>query len=389
MQCYGVISGKRGAAALCCAVTMVGASVLAGSDDAMHAVGVDGKRLLIKSAVNALAICDDGTLLACADGCNAEVWELPTGKALLQVPHPDVVVALTLAPDKKSLLTLTAGVNDSVRHWSLPGGKLIGEYFRPASDDGEDEDHLVQRTRPCHAIPADGLNAGLGFTAVGFSSDGRAFATGDSGGTVRVWRLADKKPFASTRERAGPVCSVLFSPDGAQIAASYSNGTFVVWGTAGELKVIRRVHQIVREPGGGLRSIRVVFSSDSQRFAFWGPETRAVHICDVATGEEVRKLAFNGPYDECVGFLSGNSSLVLRRRNVLELHDANSGRIDGRVKMMSGVHPLYRDANLVYAKVINERSAIACVEVENDENTMHENWTFPSVVPLRDFTSVK
>jgi WD40 repeat protein len=69
-----------------------------------------------------------------------------------------------------------------------------------------------------------------------FSPDGRTLASGDVGGTVRVWDIADPAhPRPLGRSLTGGtalVLSVAFSPDGHTLASGDVGGTVRVWDIA-------------------------------------------------------------------------------------------------------------------------------------------------------------
>ncbi|MCP1335419.1 WD40 domain-containing protein [Futiania mangrovi] len=119
------------------------------------------------AAVLALAISDDGTLLASsgADGA-IRLWSIPDGRpAGTLTGHAGAVFALAFAPGGR---LLSAGRDESVRVWSLAGGTEIapaGATNIPAPETVADMTEAEKRgqwefrkCRICHSITAEGEN---------------------------------------------------------------------------------------------------------------------------------------------------------------------------------------------------------------------------------------
>ncbi|MES4902006.1 MULTISPECIES: XRE family transcriptional regulator [unclassified Streptomyces] len=69
-------------------------------------------------------------------------------------------------------------------------------------------------------------------TAVAFSPDGRVLATGDTDGTVRLWRVSNPhrpRELGALPRLAGPVRTLAVSPDGRLVAAGDEDGAVAVW----------------------------------------------------------------------------------------------------------------------------------------------------------------
>jgi WD40 repeat protein/transcriptional regulator with XRE-family HTH domain len=77
------------------------------------------------------------------------------------------------------------------------------------------------------------LAAGAGgVNSVAFSAAGHTLASGNSGGTVRLWDVADTvhpRPLGSIRTGAAAVDWVAFSPDGRTLASGSLNGAIRLW----------------------------------------------------------------------------------------------------------------------------------------------------------------
>jgi WD40 repeat protein len=70
--------------------------------------------------------------------------------------------------------------------------------------------------------------------AIAFSPDGSQLATGDQGGTVKIWDAASGQELLSLGS-GGVIHNLAYSPDGARLAAANEDGTLTIWDpTAGQ-----------------------------------------------------------------------------------------------------------------------------------------------------------
>ena len=65
--------------------------------------------------------------------------------------------------------------------------------------------------------------------SVAWSPDGRSIASGDTSGTVYVWKVADQKIFFTYSRHKGAVNALAWSPDGKTIASASADNTVQVW----------------------------------------------------------------------------------------------------------------------------------------------------------------
>ena len=78
--------------------------------------------------------------------------------------------------------------------------------------------------------------------------DGRWLATGDSGGTVRIWDTATWQERATLPGHRRAVSTVAFAPDGRWLASGSDDRTVRIWDTATwQAKALTRVDNIVND----------------------------------------------------------------------------------------------------------------------------------------------
>lgn len=358
--------------------------------------------LVLKTGAGAFAAFRDGSKVVCANRRFAEVWDMTTGQRVQTMEHPEVILAVAISPDDKALLTVTAGRESPVRRWDLDKGKLVREYASPfakavpAGPIGEDRrsgwnlwDHpRIWRFVRSSCVP----KTGFGFTSVAFSLTGREFATGCEDGTLIVWNTETGKETVRIRGDSARLWSPVFSPDGTRILTSSMEDAVQLW--AIPAKTLVKEYQEQNRDGWvpGYR-IPVAFSSDSKRFAFYGPKTQAIRVCDAKTGEVVRELpenmCANGQLalslGGCITFLPGDNKLLSNTGWVLKVWDIDSGKVLRRHVCQSGVNAGYESPSVHFVEYLPGISAAMAVEVENDENTREVDWTVISIVPISAF----
>ncbi|HZT79247.1 MAG TPA: WD40 repeat domain-containing protein, partial [Gemmataceae bacterium] len=172
--------------------------------------------------VTSVAFAPEGGVLASgsADG-TVRLWKL-AGKqseagAVLQ-GHTKPVRAVAFSPAKPRKpgdpRTLASGGDDgALRFWTVSG---------PASG----KERLAVPVRP----PRSKTDARPAVSCLAYSRDGKALASGDAEGVIRVWNpssLPGNPP--ALRGHVGAVAAVAFSPDGATVASGGHDWTVRLW----------------------------------------------------------------------------------------------------------------------------------------------------------------
>jgi WD40 repeat protein len=229
-----------------------------------------------------VAFAPDGKSLAAGAGQVVRFWATDSGKEQsVGGGHRGPVTALVLSADGKTVVS--HGADLVVRSWDADTGKELGRF----------------------TAPANALNAA-------FAPDGRtvALALAD---TVRLVEVATGKELHQLKGHPSGTVAMRFSPNGKVLATRGNTGIVLHDAATGEeLRHIVLPGNKAMNPGGGFGNFGVMgkamaFSPDGQTLAahvsgFQGgvlrpvgqppvpPLADAVHVWDVATGKEVRKI---------------------------------------------------------------------------------------------------
>lgn len=168
-----------------------------------------------KEWVNGLAVSRDGRLVATASQDHS--WRLfeaatgtPVGAAVKRLDDP--LNCAAFSADGTELIS--GGDDGMIRHWTVASREPVGE-------------------------PIDTTREGAaksGVLALGFSRDGKWFASSSANGAVQVWDAESHNLAQDLRGHDGEVAGLAFSPDGRRLATGSGDGTLRLWrlGGAGE-----------------------------------------------------------------------------------------------------------------------------------------------------------
>jgi DNA-binding SARP family transcriptional activator/WD40 repeat protein len=130
----------------------------------------------------------------------ANVYAVPSGKILQELPTPGAVRDAAFSSDGRFIATASKG--GDVVLWNAGSGLRVRSF------------------------KADDLSA----TAVAFSPHGDLLATGGDGGAVRLWETATGKPASRALSVAhGPITSLAFDPKGDLVVAGSEDGKVYTW----------------------------------------------------------------------------------------------------------------------------------------------------------------
>ena len=381
------------------------------SRDKLLGVYPQSKPLVLKkTGANAFAAFRDGSRIVCANHADVEIWDVTNGEKTLSLQHPEVVIAVALAPDQKLLLTATTGRTSPVRLWNLHTGRQLRAYASPFNDHPTRLDTESSNTGDGAAtnasaqwyFPREGSRpqSGLGFTAVAFAPGGRKFATGCEDGTILLWDINGASSIARMSGYVGHVLSIAFSPDGTRMLTSSQGDVVQLWDIGTESQVQEYAESQAPENEKNQPNwvkghrLPLAFSADGEEFAFYSPRAAAIRICSSRTGDELRRLpedsrtasgALAVSFDGCLAFLPGGGRLLSNTGWVLKTWDTAAGKVTHRHACKSGVNWGSAYPPVEYVRYLPDVGAAMAVEVENDDNTQLDDWTLVSIVPLADF----
>jgi eukaryotic-like serine/threonine-protein kinase len=199
--------------------------------------------------VNAVEFSPDGTRLLTAGGTPAaKIWDLASGKALLELKYAAPIVFAAYSPDGH--LVVTTSTDGTARVWDANTGGAVGAPLRHQkavmkaafSPDSRlvatvslDETARLWNAATGEPVFAPfGLEGAVFFRDVAFTADGHTLLT--RGVVVKLWDVQTGK-MVFQQAAFGWTTATGLSPDGLRILAGSNAGLGHVWGTraSGEL----------------------------------------------------------------------------------------------------------------------------------------------------------
>lgn len=231
-----------------------------------------------------LVFSRDGKQLATANGDEAFVWDVETGKELFHCTHETPAAGgpgswiqdVALSPDGDHMAT--AGRDGTARVWSLTSGQEV--------------------VRLKHAAKVE---------AVAFSPDGTTISTASFDGTARLWEL----PSGRERLRAvhpGGVEVLSVAPDASSVASGGMDGSVTVWNMSSGDQRARMVHSDEVRVVGFSPDGNLIATGSSTSVQLWTAE--GIPVSSSATmRSRVDRLLFSEDGTHLVA--EGTGSLVL------------------------------------------------------------------------------
>jgi WD40 repeat protein/uncharacterized caspase-like protein len=245
--------------------------------------------------VHLLVLSPDGKSLATAAGPLAMVWDVATGKERSRLRHKGFIHSLAFSPDGASV---ASGSRDgTARVWEVATG--------------------TEQVKVNHKGPVK---------AVAFSPQGKLLATGGEDETARLWELATgkellrlehKPPQAPMTDTPSALESVRFSPDGRYLATATLDAVARVWDTESGKELLRKTHSALIET--------LVFTPDGKAVAIANGEPSA-KIWDVVTAQELTSLTSEDGIASLQYSADGKYVLTSSSKGRASLWEASSGR---------------------------------------------------------------
>jgi RNA polymerase sigma factor (sigma-70 family) len=152
--------------------------------------------------------------------------------------------------------------------------------------------------------------------ALAYSSDGKVLASGSMDEAIHLWDAKTGRLLRTLRGHEAWVISVFFTPDNRQLISWGRDQTARVWDVATG-KQLRRW----KTPDGWKQAL----SPDGTTLA--GPGAGSIVLWDVATGDKVRELSFEGGGDpDCELAFSPDGKLLASGVSALRLFDVARGK---------------------------------------------------------------
>ena len=247
------------------------------------------------------AFSPDGKWLACGGSVKKiHLWDVESGEHLRSFgDHPDAVWTVAFSPDGK--LLCSGGRGDlTLRVWDPTNGEELKpfeghrggitgiKFFRDGKRlimSGGSWDPTIRiwdvaKREQLFALTGHGNL----IDSMDLASNGRLAISGSRDGSLRIWSLATGKQLrvqTNPGEEAG-YAAVGFSPDGRFYATGTYDGQFQVRETLSFRRCLP-----LRERQGSVHAI--AFSPDGKLVAFGG-QSRAIEILDLRTGDTIERF---------------------------------------------------------------------------------------------------
>jgi WD40 repeat protein len=204
-----------------------------------------------QTPIDSLAFSADGTILACGAQDGPSVWDVASGKSLLNLDKPrDVfhISSVAFTPNGKSLI---AEVSGFLTEWSLTTGR-------------------VSRADPV---------AGGYVCSSAFSPDGKVMVTGGTR-TIGIWDLPAAKSKFDLGGHQSRVDNVAFSRNGTELITADNNRTIIRW----DLPAAKEIARFT--PPGTTKGRTLLAQSPNNKKLVLQGDNLALMVVEAATGKE-------------------------------------------------------------------------------------------------------
>jgi WD40 repeat protein len=246
-----------------------------------------------KAAVNKISFSPDGRFLVSDSNDNTiKLWDVSTGKVINTLDKNKLKIN-SFSFIKDGLLAYDSA-DGKVQVWNVTTGKVIKTFNKNA----------------------------LGIKSVTFSPNGWV-ASPVTDNSLKIWDITTGKTINTLQADRIGVNKVIFSPDGQRLASQSEQGDQIIW-KIWNVTTSKPISTCQRQIDGFVDSVS--FSPNGQLLASAG-EKKDIHLCNVATGQEIKTLKGHTWRIGSVSFSPNGKVLVAGDWNkIIKLWDVATGQ---------------------------------------------------------------
>ncbi|GAB5403331.1 MAG: hypothetical protein Aurels2KO_15620 [Aureliella sp.] len=357
--------------------------------------------LILKTNAFDFRSSDSGATIVCADRQGVGVWDMATGKRNRLIEHSEVVLGVEFSPTDNALLTVATGKSTPARLWDLQTGTMLKEFSSPFASDNEtsqirDEDYgwNLWRHPDIWRFARTGIvpQAGFGFTCCAFGPAAKNIAAGCEDGRIIIWDAATAAPTKTLDTGIPRILALAFSVDGSRMLAAARDDIIQLW-DLDKNEMLRQFDETRRVDWAAGYRPAIAFSADGSKFALYSPRTLEILICDSTAGEILHRIQepsrlpsgkLHFSLQRGLAF-TDETTLFSNTGGWIKIWNFTTGELIQHQECQSGVNAGYAYPSIQYVQFLPRLDAFVAVEVENDENTNHDDWTTISLRPRKLF----
>ena len=239
-------------------------------------------------------------------------------------------------------------------------------------------------------IGSTGAAGRFGFTCAAFSAGDAKVAAGCEDGRVIIWDATTAERIKTITTGIPRILEIAFSVDGSRLLVAAKDDRIQLW-DLNEDKIIRQFDETRRKTWVEGYRPSITFSADGSKFALYSPRAWEILICDATSGDVLHRISepsflpsgkLQLSWRRGIAFID-ESTLFSNTGGWIKLWNFKNGELLQQQECKSGVNPGYAYPSIEYVEFLPALDAFIAVEVENDENTGHDDWTTVSFRPRK------